>query len=238
MAKPKFMELGELQIPILYEDRSVIALDKPAGWLLVPDDWQQTSRNLQAAINDSIAACDFWAHSRNLRFLRCIHRLDAETTGVLLCVKSTAAVPEFSRLFESRQMEKVYLAVVHGEPRQREWTCREPLGPALGKAGRMKVDSLSGKPAETHFHVLETKGGRALIEAHPLTGRTHQIRVHLAHAGHAVLGDSLYRPLGKSDDMPFALRAVALNYTDPFTRRRVHITAPATDFLHTHGFGR
>ncbi len=238
MAKPKFIELGELQIPILYEDRSVIAIDKPVDWLLVPDDWKQTSRNLQAAINDSIAMRDFWAHSRNLHFLRYVHRLDAETSGVLLCVKNPGAMPEYSRLFESRQMEKVYLAGVHDEPRQQEWTCREPLGPALGKAGRMKVDTRTGKPAETRFRVLESKAGRALIEARPFTGRTHQIRVHLAHTGHAVLGDSLYRPLGKSDDMPFALRAVALSYTDPFTRRRVHITAPTEEFLRTHGFGR
>ncbi len=238
MAKPKFIELGELQIPILYEDRSVLALDKPAGWLLVPDDWHQTSRNLQAAINASIAACEFWAHSRNLRFLRYIHRLDAETSGVLLCVKSPGAMAGYSQLFESRQTEKVYLAVVHGEPRQREWTSNQPLSPAPGVAGRMKVDERDGKPAETHFRVLETKADRSLIEVHPLTGRTHQIRVHLVDAGHPVVGDPIYGPVGRFKDGPLALRAVALGYTDPFTRRHVHITASAEDFLRTHGFNR
>src|SRR5262252_8962645 len=111
MAKPNFIELptGET-IPILYEDRSVLAIDKPAGWMLVPFSWQKTSRNLQAALTSSIAARDFWARSRNLKFLRFVHRLDAETTGILLLAKSHGAVEAFGNLFESRKMEKSYLA--------------------------------------------------------------------------------------------------------------------------------
>src|SRR5580765_4974816 len=76
------------EIAILYEDRSVLAIDKPRNWMLVPFSWQRTNRNLQAALTSSIAARDFWARSRNLRFLRFIHRLDADTTGVLLFGKS------------------------------------------------------------------------------------------------------------------------------------------------------
>ena len=239
MAKPGFIELSQardLRIPILYEDRSVIALDKPAGWLLVPDDWAQTSRNLQAAINASLVARDFWAHSRNLRFLRYIHRLDAETSGVLLCARSSGAMPVFSRLFESRQMEKRYLAVVHGTPRQSEWTSCEPLGPAPGKAGRMKVDTRTGKPAQTRLRVLETRGDRTLVEAHPLTGRTQQIRVHLEATGHPVFGDTLYGSATVPDKVPLALRATTLAYTDPFTRRPVRIHAPTEEFLRAYGF--
>src|SRR5579859_6390875 len=108
MAKPKHIELaeGRLQIPILYEDRSVLALDKPAGWMLAPDSWDQTGRNLQLALQSSLNAGDFWARSRNLKFLRFIHRLDAETTGITLFAKSAGALNAYSELFETRSVEK------------------------------------------------------------------------------------------------------------------------------------
>ena len=115
MPKPTSIELpGVEPIPILYEDRSVLAIDKPRGWMLVPYSWQKTNWNLQAALVSSIAAGDFWARSRGLKFLKFVHRLDAETTGILLFAKSQGAVESYSELFESRRMEKTYLAVVDG----------------------------------------------------------------------------------------------------------------------------
>ena len=195
MAKPNHIELptGE-RIPILYEDRSVLAIDKPRGWMLVPFSWQRTGRNLQAALTSSIAARDFWARSRNLKYLRFVHRLDADTSGVLLLAKSPGAVHTFGALFESRKMEKVYLAVVHGKPEPAKWTCRLKLAPDPKAIGKMRVDPRQGKEAETRFRVLQTRANTTLVEAHPVTGRTHQIRVHLAESGHPVVGDSLYGP--------------------------------------------
>jgi 23S rRNA pseudouridine1911/1915/1917 synthase len=125
--------------------------------MLVPFSWQRTGRNLQAALASSIAAKDFWARSRNLKFLRFVHRLDAETTGILLCAKSPGAVRTYGELFESRKMEKVYFAVVHGVAKEREWTCRLKLGPDENARGKMKVDLRSGKEAETHFRVLQSE---------------------------------------------------------------------------------
>src|SRR5499425_866536 len=107
MPKSSEIELGDgTRIAILHEDRAVLAIDKPRGWMLVPFSWQKTSRNLQAALTSSIAAGDFWARSRSLKFLRFVHRLDAETTGILLWAKSPGAVKTFGDLFESRRMEK------------------------------------------------------------------------------------------------------------------------------------
>ena len=235
MAKPNSIELPDCEpIPILYEDRSVIAVDKPRGWMLVPVEWQKTVWNLQAAINSSITARDFWAQSRGLKFLRYVHRLDADTSGVLLFAKSPGAVNIYSDLFESRRMEKTYLAIVVGAPRETEWTCQLKLAPDPRETGRMKVDSRFGKEAETHFRVLEKRKGFTLVEAKPTTGRTHQIRVHLAESGCPVVGDELY---GRSNDRKnLALRAVRLAYIDPFTKKRVEIHAATENFLKEYGF--
>lgn len=268
MAKPIFIELpGAEPIPILYEDRSVLAIDKPRGWMLVPFTWQKTQRNLQAAVTSSIAGGDFWARSRGLKFLRFVHRLDGDTSGILLFAKSQGALDAYSHLFEQRRMEKTYLAVVAGVPRQPDWTCRLKLSPDSSRIGRVRVDARHGKEAETRFHLLQTRARHAavpaakplpptqrthephpvpsipaaantarlsLIEARPQTGRTHQIRVHLAESGCPVVGDPLY---GRANDgFELGLRAVRLAYPDPFTRRRVEIRAPLDAFCREYGF--
>jgi RluA family pseudouridine synthase len=238
--KTSDIELGDgTRIAILHEDRSVLAIDKPRGWMLVPYSWQKTNRNLQAALVSSITAGQFWARSRGIRFLRHVHRLDADTTGVLLLAKSRGALETFNDLFESRRMNKVYLAVAHGEPAEREWTCRVKLAPDPRQVGRMRVDARAGKEAETQFKLLATRAGLSLIEARPVTGRTHQIRVHLLESGLPIVGDELYgQPPGapKAKGGWLGLRAVELGYDDPFTRRRVRIVAPREGFLAGHGF--
>ena len=239
MPKPSDIELGDgTRIAILHEDRSVLAIDKPRGWMLVPYSWQKTNRNLQAALVSSITAGQFWARSRGIRFLRHVHRLDADTTGVLLLAKSRGALDTLGDLFESRRMEKVYLAVAHGEPAEPAWTCRARLAPDPRQVGRMRVDARAGKEAETHFKLLATRAGRSLIEARPVTGRTHQVRLHLTASELPIVGDELYgRPDAPAARQAwFGLRAVELAYGDPFTHRRVHITAPREAFLARHGF--
>jgi RluA family pseudouridine synthase len=237
MAKPNFIELREgktfHRFPILFEDRNIIAIDKARHWMLVPFTWQRTNRNLQAAITSSIAAGDFWAKSRNLKFLRYVHRLDADTTGVLLFAKTPGAARALGDLFETRQIEKRYLAVALGNPKQREWSCSEAIAPDPDHIGSMKL-ARDGKEAETQFRVIETRGERTLIEARPLTGRTHQIRLHLKAAQLPILGDDLY---GERAELPLALRAVEVSYRDVFTRKPVRIRASETEFLREHGFG-
>lgn len=233
MAKPNFIQFpGEDPITILYEDRSVLAIDKPPGWMLVPISWQKTNRNLQAAILSSIQAGHFWARSRNLKFLRYIHRLDAETSGILLFGKSVGAVNSIGELFESRKMEKVYLAITDRKPPRETWECHLSLERDADHIGRIVVNP-DGKSARTHFRLLASTGGRHLIEARPHTGRQHQIRVHLAESGCPIFGDELY---GKPDDLGMGLRAMGLAYHDPFTRKDVWIRAPGEEFLSRFGF--
>lgn len=236
MAKPPYIELGRgphaERLAILHEDRAALAVDKPPGWMLVPFTWQRTDRNLQAALQSSIGAGDFWARARQLRFLRHVHRLDADTTGVLLFGKSPGAVESLGALFESRRMEKRYLAVVRGTPPAAAWVCRHPLDKDPADVTRIVV-SPRGKAAETAFRVLAARDGVALVEACPITGRTHQLRVHLAAEGLPILGDPLYGD-GRG---PLALRAVELAYRCPFQRRPVRIRAPEAAFLAAFGFG-
>ena len=127
---------------------------------------------------------------------------------------------------------------------EKSWTCRLKVAPDPEQAGRMKIDARWGKDAETQFRVIDTANGRALVEARPVTGRTHQIRIHLAESGHPVLGDALYgaragvshRRSLITDHRFLALRAVALAFRDPFQRKFVGIAAPAGEFCREFGF--
>jgi RluA family pseudouridine synthase len=236
VAKPQHIELGDgTLIPILYEDRSVLAIDKPAGWLLVPTTWERTARNLQLAIESSMAAGDFWARSRNLKFLRFIHRLDGETSGVLLYAKSAGAMPVYSKLFETREIEKVYLAVVEGVPKSERWSCDLPLAPNSRRPGLMMINKQHDKPASTHFERLATHSGQSLVLAKPLTGRTHQIRVHLEATGYPVVGDRVYGKPGPPQT-DIGLRAIRLAYLDPFRKQRIVIEASFEAFTRQYGF--
>jgi len=224
VAKTDYVELPDrTRVPILYEDRAVLALDKPPGWVLGPDDEERMRHNLHRALMEGIDSGAFWARSRNLRFLRFVHRLDGPTSGVLLCAKAIGGIRPYSELFADRAVEKAYWAVVEPIPREAQWTCRLALGPdPAAEWGRHRVDP-AGKPAETAFRVLTTSGTRALVEARPYTGRTHQIRLHLRAAGCPVVGDDLY---GRRDSAGMALRSILLAYRDPFSRRPVTIRAP------------
>jgi 23S rRNA-/tRNA-specific pseudouridylate synthase len=138
-------------------------------------------------------------------------------------------------MFESRSMEKTYLAIVEGVPKEKEWTCDLPIGPDPLKFGKMMVDrGEEGKEAETHFRVLTANERFTLIEASPLTGRTHQIRLHLAESGSPIMCDEIYGRVEKG--FRLGLRAVRLAYKDTFTRRPVSIIASAENFLKEFGF--
>jgi len=228
MAKPNSIELPDgTHVKILYEDRSVLAIDKPAGWILAPESWDKTSRNLHRELMLSVQAREFWATSRNLRYVRFIHRLDADTSGAVLMAKNPGVLSAMSRLFETRGVQKKYLAVVRGVPAQTRWTCRLKIADEPDAEGRIQIDKRNGSEAETAFVVLQKGSNAALIEAMPVTGRTHQIRVHLAAAGHPVLGDALYGDKGPA----LSLRAVEISYIDPFQKWPVRILAPPDAFL-------
>lgn len=218
---------------ILYEDRAILAVDKQPGWILGPDDWMHTQRNLSLLLQGDVRAGEFWAKSRNLKFIRFIHRLDGPTSGVMLWAKSQGALEQYSRLFATRAVQKTYLAVIEGTPLQKEWIRRDPIGPEPGAPGRYMVDHHEGKEAETRFQLLDVSGRQSLVLAEPHSGRTHQIRLHLLASGHPVVGDELY---GRRDDGGLGLRAIRLEFRDPFMHRQIRIDAPVKDFCWRYGF--
>lgn len=242
MAKPKFIELpGKIRIPILWEDAAVLAVDKPPGWMLAPDDWVNTRRNLQLALESSVQHRDFWAQSRNIKFIRYIHRLDGDTSGVLLLARSQGGLKAYSEMFQERRIEKRYLAVVRGNPEKDEWFCNAPLMTLKETPVHVVVDK-EGKDAFTFFRVLKRGMTNTLVEAFPKTGRTHQIRVHLQESGHPIVGDPLYSDRmndrhRQQKHVYLGLRAVGVAFKDPFRKRNIKIETNDEKWLSSFGFG-
>lgn len=179
---------------MLYEDDSLLALDKPSGLLTSPDRYDPTRPNLMKLLHAGIAAQKPWARERNLTYLSNAHRLDFETSGIILLAKSKPMLVALADLFGSEQPAKQYVALASGVPPAESFDVDAPLGPHPVKLGLMRVDRKGGKKSKTRFQVLENfdRFGYVLLKCEPLTGRTHQIRVHAADAGVKIVGDRLY----------------------------------------------
>jgi 23S rRNA pseudouridine1911/1915/1917 synthase len=157
-----------------------------------------------------------------------VHRLDRETSGVLVIGRDPAAFAHLRGQFRRRSVEKVYLALVHGDPAEDRFEVDRPLAPVPSQRDLQRVDP-GGRPARTAFRVLERWGATALVECLPATGRRHQIRVHLADAGHPIVGDKLYRPEERVERVAaphHALHAARLAFDHPQSGERPTFEAP------------
>lgn len=203
------------RLEVLHEDDHLIAFAKPAGLLVVPDRWDHGRIDLMSLVHAQFSPS--WYN---------VHRLDRDTSGVLLCAKTAAALRALSEQFESGQVEKRYLALVKPAPVTDSGTIDVPLAPESRRAGRMHA-STRGKTAVTRFVVQERwRHGFALVEASPLTGRQHQVRVHLAHLGSPVVADPLY-----GDGRPLRLSELKAGYKGD---RREERPLLARQALHAH----
>ncbi len=192
LSSPATREFWE--IPVLFEDEHLFALDKPAGLLTSPDRYDAQRPNLMKLLHAGIENNKTWAHERNLNYLSNAHRLDFETSGVILLAKNKPALVALANLFGSEKPQKKYLALVRGEPLENQFEVDAKLAPHPVKIGMMRVDPKNGKQSKTKFEVVENfpRFGYALLKCEPLTGRTHQIRVHASHADLKIVGDELY----------------------------------------------
>ncbi|MGB2869287.1 MAG: RluA family pseudouridine synthase [Bacteroidota bacterium] len=179
-------------VDAVFEDDTLIVLCKPAHLLVLPDRYDQTLPNLQTLLRGELGT------------IFTVHRIDKETSGLVLFAKTVEAHASLNQQFENRSVSKLYKAIVQGEPSEEHGEIDLPLSE---RNHRMRVDEKNGKESLTEFSVLERFHGYALIEARPRTGRMHQIRVHLKEIGLPILADPLY-----GDGEPFFLSAVKPNY--------------------------
>ena len=206
---------------VIYEDDDMLVFNKPSG--LPSQTRKQEDRSVDRLL---------WTFARsNGKRPRLVHRLDQETSGIILAAKTQPASAALSKAFENRQMKKLYLALVKGDARK-VTRIEAPIGSIQRSDGAL-ISAIGGrsgvrdvKPALTRFRCVAVGNGASLLECRPETGRTHQIRIHLAHAGHPILGDGIY---GEGDDAPrLMLHAFSLQGPHPIGGTFDH-SAPVPD---------
>lgn len=232
------------EIPVVFEDQYLLALDKPAGLLTAPDRNDPIRPSLTNLLHDAISAGKPWVVERGLMYLNPAHRLDAETSGVILFAKSKPVLVALANQFGTDQPQAKYVALARGVPRAKQFEVDAKIAPHLLTPGLMRVDSRQGKQSKTRVSVLETFRDYVWLACRPVTNRTHQIRVHLRHTGLPIVGDTLYegKPLLLSrlkrdyrlkpgrTERPLlarvALHAEELALVHPITEATVTFTAP------------
>lgn len=200
---------------ILYEDDNILAVNKPEGLVAVPD-----RRGEGQSLIEMLS-------TQRAEKLFIVHRIDRETSGVIVFARNAEAHRQLNRQFETRSVEKVYLALVHGVIADDQGEIDRPIR-QFG-SGRMGIDDRNGKPSLTEFRVHRRLSAFTLIEARPHTGRRHQIRVHLYSLGHPIVGDPLYGDKNLQGSYPrLMLHAHRLTLDLP-SGKRLTIEAPVPE---------
>jgi 23S rRNA pseudouridine955/2504/2580 synthase/23S rRNA pseudouridine1911/1915/1917 synthase len=202
-------------IDVLFSNDDILAVAKPAGLLVIPDRYNPDRANLR----------DILQHVLD-RELWVVHRLDAETSGVIIFAGNAKTHRELSIKFEKSEINKIYLALVKGVPPLSEGVIDVPLSLNTNHRPKMVIDG-AGKPSRTNYRLLETFGQYSLMEARPVTGRMHQIRIHFAHLGTPLAFDPIY-----GSKQPIMLSGIKRNYH--FSTRKEEM--PLIDRLTLHAF--
>jgi 23S rRNA pseudouridine1911/1915/1917 synthase len=250
-AKPCEALPEAIDLPILYEDASLLVIDKPAGLVVHPAPGHAGGTLVNALLHH----CQDLSGIGGVLRPGIVHRLDKETSGLLVAAKSDAAHQGLAGQFKRHEVKKTYLALVYGDPKTEEGRIEAAVGRHPTDRKRMSTQSRRGRAAVSVWRVRERFGCAALLEVDIETGRTHQIRVHLTEIGHPVIGDKVYGGAGriKSIGDPFirsrvkvqerqALHAWRLSFAHPVTGESLQFTSPLPEdmavlcvFLREHG---
>lgn len=206
-------------LPVVYQDENVIVINKPIGVLT----------HSKGALNDEFTVADFFRRfsTYHLETNRpgIVHRLDRDTSGILIGALNDDTAKLLQRQFSDRKTKKTYMAVIDGVLKQPEALIDLPIGRNPKSPSQFRIDP-NGKPAQTAYKVLSTDGKRTLVELKPLTGRTHQLRVHMAYLGTPIHGDRVY---GTTADRLY-LHAAALEITIPEGQRKTFTADTPAEF--------
>jgi 23S rRNA pseudouridine1911/1915/1917 synthase len=221
-----------LPLAVIHEDEHLIVIDKPSGMVIHPGAGIQTNTLANALI----------ARFPEIKGLGpqekpgIVHRLDKETSGVILVARTQMAYQELQRQFKAREVEKLYIGLVWGKMPRDEGKITWAIGRHTKHGERMSIKTKKPRIAETHYRVSRTLGAFTLCEIRPVTGRTHQIRVHMAASGHPIVADSRYGRTKVSSGCPrLFLHAHRLTVNHPSSGERVSFESPLardlTEFL-------
>ena len=211
----------DIKLKVIYEDDDILVIDKPSGLVVHPG-----AGNLSGTLVNALLA-----HTRNLSAVNpqrpgIVHRLDNGTSGVMVVAKNNLAHLKLIKQFSTHRVKKKYIAIVKGKVECDEGIIDLPIGRHKRDFKRQAVSFVNARPAVTNYKVLRRFGDYAtLLELNPQTGRTHQLRVHLAHLGHPILGDSKYGTTAQPDFSRLALHALELGFSHPQTKKFLSFTS-------------
>ena len=211
-----------IPLEIIFEDHDIIVINKPAGLTVHPGAGQRQHTLVNALFGHCTTLSGIGGKERP----GIVHRLDKETSGCLVVAKNDMAHRELSKQFATRTVEKIYLALVAGKLRKAAAVIEEKIGRHPVHRRRMRVTSLRGRTAKTEYRVIRSSDEASLIECRLHSGRTHQIRVHLHHLGHAILGDKVYVPRFAKNFLRQMLHAWKLGFYHPRTGDWKRFEAP------------
>ena len=217
--EPMRIELApeSIEFEVIYEDEHIIVINKPAGLVVHPGSGIHSHTLVNALLH----------HTKQLSSINrkrpgIVHRLDRQTTGVMVIAKNNTAQKDLAAQFKNHQIKKTYIAIVEGRLAYDEDIIELPIARSLKHRERMQVDLSRGKDAKTRYKVLERIDSATLVQINLLTGRTHQVRVHFSHINHPVWGDPRY---GDKNKHPFCLHAFKLGLTHPVSRKYLEFEA-------------
>jgi len=202
-----------IPLDVLFEDDDLIVINKPADLTVHPGAGQREHTLVNALLSHCTTLSGIGGKERP----GIVHRLDKETSGCLVVAKNDVAHRELSKQFAARTVEKIYLALVAGKLRKPTGVIEENIGRHPVQRKRMSVSSKRGRAAKTEYRVIHSSDQASLVECRLHSGRTHQIRVHLHHLGHPVLGDKIYAPRFAKNFRRQMLHAWRLGFRHPCT---------------------